>query len=221
MGTGVLFPSTTIQSPPLQESASICHPAVATTPSTHQPVASLAGLFASLIVIVSQSVTLGGQPVSQPAAKQAPPAVVHLTARASPAGEGIVGQESEEAVCAYYVDTLSDDEEGATVEALVDDMIRDLELLFQEQLTALAEDAAEQEALRKGKAVVMGPSPPQDRPSIMVLREETEAAPTRPDELITQQPRGGSRWYIQCIPAQVVHTAAVHRLIAQRTVVHP
>ena len=69
--------------------------------------------------------------------------MVHLTARASPTGEGIAGQESEEAVCAYYVDMPSDDEEGVTAEASVDDMIRDLELLFQEQLTALTKDATE------------------------------------------------------------------------------
>ena len=61
-------------------------------------------------------------------------------------------------------------------------MLGDLELLFQEQLTALAEDAAEQQALRKGKAVVTNPSPPQDHASIMVLGEETGATPTRPDE---------------------------------------
>ena len=126
--------------------------------------------------------------------------MVCVVARASPAGEGIAGQESEEAVCAYYVDTPSDDEEGATVEALVDDMLRDLELLFQEQLTVLAEDAAEQRALRKGKAVPTNPSLPQDHSSIMVLEEEPEAALARPDELITPQPEGGFRWFVQCMP---------------------
>ena len=79
-------------------------------------------------------------------------------------------------------------------------MLKDLELLFQEQLMALAEDAAEQQALRKGKSMVTDPSPPQDHPSIMVLEEEAEAAPTRPDELITPQPRGGSRWFKQRMP---------------------
>ena len=49
--------------------------------------------------------------------------MVCLAARASLAGEGIVGQGSEEAVSAYYVDTPSDDEEGAAAEALVDDML--------------------------------------------------------------------------------------------------
>ena len=52
-------------------------------------------------------------------------------------------QDSEEAVCAYYVDTPSKDEEGATAEVQVADRLGDLELLFQEQLTALAEDAAD------------------------------------------------------------------------------
>ena len=51
------------------------------------------------------------------------------------------------------------------------DRLGDLELLFQEQLTGLAEDATEQQALRKGKAVAMDPSLPQDHPSIMVLEE--------------------------------------------------
>ena len=70
--------------------------------------------------------------------------VVCLAARVSPASEGIAEEEVEEAVCAYYVDAPSDDEEGTATEALVDDMLGDLELLFQEQLAALAEDAAEQ-----------------------------------------------------------------------------
>ena len=50
-------------------------------------------------------------------------------------------------------------------------MLGDLELLFQKQLTALAEDVAEQQALRKGKAVATDPTPPQDYSSIMVLEE--------------------------------------------------
>ena len=79
----------------------------------------------------------------------------------------------------------------------MDASLADLELLFQEQLAALAEDATEQQLLRKGKAVAMDPSSPQDRPSIMVLGEDTEPAPTRPDELITPQPEGGSRWFVQ------------------------
>ena len=122
--------------------------------------------------------------------------MVCLAARASPAGKGIAGEESEEAVYAYYVDTPSDDEGGATAEAQVDASLVDLELLFQEQLVALAEDAAEQQVLRKGKAMAMDPSSPQDHPSIMVLGEDTELALTRPDELITPQPEGGSRWFV-------------------------
>ena len=78
----------------------------------------------------------------------------------------------------------------------MDDAIEGLELLFQEQLTALAEDAAEQQALRKGKAMAADPSPSRDHSSIMVLEEEPEAAPTRPDKLITPQLEGGSRWFM-------------------------
>ena len=126
--------------------------------------------------------------------------MVCLAARADPVGEGIAEQDSEKAVCAYYVDTPSDDEGSATAEALVDDMLGDMELLFQEQLTALDEDAGEQQALRKGKAVVTDPSPLQDHSSIMVLEEEAEAAPTRPDELITSQPESGSGWFVQRMP---------------------
>ena len=68
---------------------------------------------------------------------------MHLTARGNHAGKGATEPEPG-AVSAYYVDSPSDDEEGAAAEALVDDMLSDLELFFQEQLTALAEDAAEQ-----------------------------------------------------------------------------
>ena len=42
---------------------------------------------------------------------------------------------------------------------LVDFTIGDLEQLFQEQLVSLAEDIAEYQAVRKGKAVVTNPSP--------------------------------------------------------------
>ena len=70
--------------------------------------------------------------------------MICLEARADPIGGGITRQDSEEAVCAYYIGTPSDDEGGATAEALVYDMLRDLELLFQKQLAVLAEDAAEQ-----------------------------------------------------------------------------
>ena len=83
--------------------------------------------------------------------------------------------------------------EGATAEAMVDRMLGDLELLFHEQLTALAEDAAEQHAVKKWKAVITDPSQQQNHPSIMVLEEAIATTPTRPNELITLQPRGGSR----------------------------
>ena len=126
--------------------------------------------------------------------------MVQLTARGTHTGEGIAEQESQETINAYYVDLPSDDEEGATAVALLDSMLRDLELLFQEQLTALAEDAAEQQAVKKGKAVVTDPSQYEDHPSIMVLEEESATTPTRPNELITLQPRGGSRWFVQHMP---------------------
>ena len=70
--------------------------------------------------------------------------MVQLTARGTSTGKGAVEQESQEAVSAYYVDLPSDEEEGETAEAQVDSLLGDLELLFQEQLVALAEDAAEQ-----------------------------------------------------------------------------
>ena len=97
--------------------------------------------------------------MAESAAEQIPQAVIQLIARGGPVGGGITKQESEEAINAYYVDSPSDDEEEAATVALIDDMLRDLELLFQEQLTALAEAAAEQQTLRKGKAVVTDPSP--------------------------------------------------------------
>ena len=40
----------------------------------------------------------------------------------------------------------------------------------------------------------------QDHSSIMVLEEELDAAPTRPDELITLQPEGESRWFVRRMP---------------------
>ena len=83
---------------------------------------------------------------------------MHLTARGNHAGEGAAEQELE-ATSTYYVDSPLDDEEGAAAEALVDNMLGDLELLFQEQLIALAEEATEQQALKKGKTVVTDPSP--------------------------------------------------------------
>ena len=58
------------------------------------------------------------------------------------------------AVGAYYLDFTPDEDEGAVVEALLDSQLGDLELLFQEQLTVLVEEAAEQHMLGKGKVVL-------------------------------------------------------------------
>ena len=38
----------------------------------------------------------------------------------------------------------------------------------------------------------------------MVLEEEPEAAPTRPDELTTPQPEGGPRWFVR----RMLHTGS-------------
>ena len=78
---------------------------------------------------------------------QASRAVVHLAVGPEPEAHG-----------AYYIDSPSDEEEGAAVEAQVDSWMGDLELLYQEQLKLLAEDLAEhQTAERKGKTVVTDP----------------------------------------------------------------
>ena len=125
------------------------------------------------------AVTLTAYPPA--AAQRMPPAATHL-----------VGKPEPEPPIAYYVDSPSDEEQGAAVEAQIDFMMGDLEQLFQEQLVTLVEDIAEHQVARKGKAVATDPS-------IMVLEEDpTAAVPTRPDELITLQPEGGSRWYVQC-----------------------
>ena len=94
---------------------------------------------------------------------------------------------------------------GAVIEAWMDDILEDLELLFQEQLTVLEEDATEQNALRKGKAVMIDHNPTephqqQDYPAIMVLEESASSPSIRPVELITPQPGGGSRWFVQRMP---------------------
>ena len=76
----------------------------------------------------------------------------------------------------------------------------DLELLFQEQLVSLAEDPAEYQEVKKGKAMAMDPSPQKVHPYIMVLEEDPVGTPTRPDELITLQLGGGSRWFVRHMP---------------------
>ena len=73
----------------------------------------------------------------------------------------------------------------------------DLELQFQKQLLSLKEDLAEHQVVRKGKAVATDPSLQKDHASIMVLEEDSVATdPFRPDELITLQPQGRSRWFV-------------------------
>ena len=55
----------------------------------------------------------------------------------------LAARPEREAPSAYYVDSPSDEEEGAAAEAQVDSWMGDLELLFQEQLMSLAKDHAE------------------------------------------------------------------------------
>ena len=88
------------------------------------------------------------------------------------------------------------------VEAQVDSWMSDLELLYQEQLKSIVEDLAEHQAAeRKGKAVATDPPLQEDHASIMVLEEDSAVPDSpRPDELITLQPEGGSRWFVQHMP---------------------
>ena len=66
---------------------------------------------------------------------------------------------------------------------------------------SLTEDLAKYQAVRKGKAVATDPSPQKDHAFIMVIEEDSAAAaPTRLDELITLQPQGRSRWFVQHMP---------------------
>ena len=125
------------------------------------------------------AVTLAAYPA---AAKQMPQAAESPTVEPGLAASPVV---------AYYVDSPSDEEGGAIVDAQIDFSMGDLEQLFQEQLASLAQDVAEHEtAQKKGKAVATNPS-------IMVLEEDLAVeAPTKPDELITLQPGSGSRWFV-------------------------
>ena len=125
--------------------------------------------------------TLAAYPAT---AKQVPQAAESPAARPELAANPAVAQESEVTI-AYYVDSPSDEEGGAVVDAQIDFSMGDLEQLFQEQLASLAQDVAEHETTqKKGKAVAVDPS-------IMVLEEDLAVeAPTRPDELITLQPGG-------------------------------
>ena len=83
------------------------------TLAAHPSVALLTNLFGSLITRLLQLATLASQ------SEQAPRVVVHLAA----------GLELEAPV-AYYVDSPSDEEDGAVAEAQVDARMGDLELLF-------------------------------------------------------------------------------------------
>ena len=76
------------------------------------------------------------------------------------------------------------------MEAQIDSLLGDLVLLFQEQLVALVEDAAEQDIIRNRKVVITDHEPAdshqqQDHLAIMVLEESVAPSPTRPVELIT------------------------------------
>ena len=200
MAVGASSLRATVQLLDHQKSASTSLPAAALSLSTPLSVASLTSLFTSLVSPAPQPVSPGGQPANQLVTGQIPRPVICLEARVGPVGTRIAGQDSEEVACAYYVDTPSEDEEGATAEALVANKLEDLELLFQEQLAVFAKDAAEQHTLKKGKAMATDPSLPQDHSPIMVIEEELEAASTRPDELITSQYEDGSRWFVRHMP---------------------
>ena len=59
------------------------------------------------------------------------------------------------ATYAYYVDLTFDEEGGGDdVESRIDSMLNNLEVLFQEQLVVLAEDATEHWRKEKGKAIM-------------------------------------------------------------------
>ena len=57
----------------------------------------------------------------------------------------LAGEPELEPPVSYYVDSPSDEEQGAAAEAQVDFTMGDLEQLFQEQLASLVEDVAEAE----------------------------------------------------------------------------
>ena len=76
-----------------------------------------------------------------PTAQMSQP-VIQLTARSVTSSGGATEQEAQEVLSAHYVDHASD-EEGVVIEAQIDSPLRDLEVLFQEQLVALVEDTTE------------------------------------------------------------------------------
>ena len=122
-------------------------------------------------------------------------------ARATAPGGGVTEHLAQESYSAYYVDLTFDEEDGVVIDAQIDSLLRDLELWFQEQLATLAEDGAEQNAIRKEKAVITDhehaePRQQQDHSTIMVLEESVASSPTRPVELITPQSGSRSRWFV-------------------------
>ena len=61
-----------------------------------------------------------------------------------------------EQVYGYYIDFASNEEKGAEAEAHNNSVPNDLEVMLQEQLPMLAEDATEEQHIRKKrKAVIM------------------------------------------------------------------
>ena len=60
--------------------------------------------------------------------QQVPRPVIQLTARAIALGGGVKEQQAQEPHSAYYVDLASDKDEGAVIEARIDDMLGDLVL---------------------------------------------------------------------------------------------
>ena len=98
-------PSSNTTSQPLvpQKSSFAFLSAAAVTLAAHPSAALLTNLFGSLITRLPQSAVPTGQ------SEQVPRVVVHLAARPEPEAPG-----------AYYVDSPSDEEEGAAVEAQVD-----------------------------------------------------------------------------------------------------
>ena len=61
---------------------------------------------------------------------QAPRPVIQLTTRSTAPRGGAAEHQAHESHSAYYVDLASNKEEGAVIEARIDDMLEDLELLF-------------------------------------------------------------------------------------------
>ena len=110
-----LSSSTTSQPLVSQKDSFAFPPTAVVTLATHPSAALLTHLFGSLTIRLPQSAIPTGQP------KEAPRTMVHLAA-----------EPELEAPDAYYVDSPSDEEEGAAVEAQVDAWMGDLELLYQE-----------------------------------------------------------------------------------------